>query len=67
MSVDKAYAELLKNKKGEKVIVGIVDSGVDIEHEDLKSVVWTNTKEIPETELTMTKTDISMIFMVGIS
>ena len=47
MSVDKAYAELLKNKKGVKVIVGIVDSGVDIEHEDLKSVVWTNKKEIP--------------------
>ena len=47
MSVDKAYAELLKDKKGIKVIVGIVDSGVDIEHEDLKSVVWTNTKEIP--------------------
>jgi subtilisin family serine protease len=47
MSVDKAYAELIKNKKGIKVIVGIVDSGVDIEHEDLKSVVWTNKKEIP--------------------
>ncbi len=46
MSVDKAYAELLKNKKGVKVIVGIVDSGVDIEHEDLKAVVWTNKKEI---------------------
>jgi cell wall-associated protease len=47
MSVDRAYAELLKDKKGKKVIVGIVDSGVDIEHEDLKSVVWTNKKEIP--------------------
>jgi subtilisin family serine protease len=47
MSVDRAYAELLKDKKGVKVIVGIVDSGVDIEHEDLKSVVWTNSKEIP--------------------
>lgn len=46
MSVDKAYAELLKGKKGVKVIVGIVDSGVDIDHEDLKSVVWTNKKEI---------------------
>jgi subtilisin family serine protease len=46
MSVDKAYAELLKNKTGVKVIVGIVDSGVDIEHQDLKSVVWTNKKEI---------------------
>ena len=47
MSVDKAYAELLKNKKGIKVIVGIIDSGVDIEHEDLKSKIWTNEKEIP--------------------
>ncbi len=47
MSVDKAYAELLKDKKGVKVIVGIVDSGIDIEHEDLKAVAWTNTKEIP--------------------
>jgi subtilisin family serine protease len=47
MSVDKAYAELLKAKKGKKVIVGIVDSGVDIEHEDLKAVVWTNKKETP--------------------
>ena len=46
MSVDKAYSELLKGKKGVTVIVGIVDSGVDIEHEDLKSVVWTNKKEI---------------------
>ena len=46
MSVDRAYAELLKGKKGVPVIVGIVDSGVDIEHEDLKSVLWTNAKEI---------------------
>lgn len=47
MSVDRAYAELLKDKKGVPVIVAIVDSGVDIEHEDLKSVLWTNVKEIP--------------------
>lgn len=47
MSVDKAYAELLKKKKGVKVIVGIVDSGVDIDHEDLKGMIWTNPKEIP--------------------
>jgi subtilisin family serine protease len=46
MSVDRAYAELLKGKKGKKVIVAIVDSGVDIEHEDLKAVIWTNKKEI---------------------
>ena len=46
MSVDRAYNEFLKGRKGVKVIVGIVDSGVDIEHEDLKSMVWTNKKEI---------------------
>ncbi len=47
MSVDKAYAELLKGKKSTKVIVGVVDSGVDIEHEDLAPIIWTNPKEIP--------------------
>lgn len=47
MSVDRAYAELLQGKTGQKVIVGIVDSGVDIEHEDLKGMIWTNPKEIP--------------------
>lgn len=47
MSVDRACAELLKDKKGVKVVVAIVDSGVDIDHDDLKSVIWTNTKEIP--------------------
>ncbi len=45
MSVDRAY-ELLKGRKSKKVIVGIVDSGVDINHPELKPVVWTNAKEI---------------------
>ena len=47
MSVDKAYAEFLKGKKGTKIIVGVIDSGLDIDHEDLKGKIWTNTKEIP--------------------
>ena len=47
MSVDRAYEELLKNKKGQKVIVAVIDSGTDIEHEDLKDRIWTNAKEIP--------------------
>lgn len=46
MSVDKAYTELLKGKKANKIIVAVIDSGIDIEHEDLKSSVWTNPKEI---------------------
>ncbi len=47
MQTDKAYKKILKNKKGETVIVAVIDSGVDIEHEDLKDVIWTNKDEIP--------------------
>ena len=47
MSVNKAYTEIIKNRKGETVIVGVIDSGIDIEHEDLKNVLWTNEDEIP--------------------
>ncbi|WBL25689.1 S8 family serine peptidase [Zunongwangia sp. HGR-M22] len=47
MSINKAYSEIIKNQKGTKVIVGVIDSGTDIEHEDLKNVIWTNTDEIP--------------------
>ena len=47
MSVERAYTEILKKRKGKTVIVGVVDSGVDISHEDLSSVLWTNSKEKP--------------------
>ncbi len=47
MSVDKAYNEIIKNKKGQTTIVAVIDSGIDIDHEDLDGVIWTNTKEIP--------------------
>lgn len=47
MSVDKAYAELIPSLKGINVIVAVIDSGIDIEHEDLKNVIWINRGEIP--------------------
>jgi len=47
MSVDKAYTEIVKDKKGKKIIVAVIDSGIDISHEDLDGVLWTNKKEIP--------------------
>jgi len=47
MAVDKAYAELIKRKKGKTVIVAVVDSGTDIDHEDLEDNIWTNKDEIP--------------------
>jgi len=45
MSLDKAY-NFVKGKQGSTVIVGVIDSGIDIEHEDLKDVVWVNANEI---------------------
>ena len=51
MSVDKAYAQLLKGKKGVQVIVGVVDSGLDVDHVDLKGHIWMNKKEIPNNKI----------------
>jgi subtilisin family serine protease len=48
MSVEKAYQEIIKDYKGESVIVAVLDSGIDIEHEDFEGVIWTNRDEIPE-------------------
>ncbi len=39
-STTKAFIELLSNKKSTKVIVAIVDSGVDTLHEDLKGMFY---------------------------
>ena len=47
VSTEKTYEELLKGKKSTTIIVGVLDSGVDYLHEDLKDVMWTNPGEIP--------------------
>jgi subtilisin family serine protease len=48
ISLEKAYAELLKNKTPKKkIIVAVIDSGIDTTHEDLRPVMWTNKKEVP--------------------
>ena len=46
METDKAYKKLLSDRKAKTVIVAVLDSGVDVEHEDLREVIWTNTAEI---------------------
>lgn len=46
VGTEKAY-ELLKDREPKKVVVAILDSGVDIDHEDLKDNIWVNPKEIP--------------------
>ena len=47
MSVNKAYDEIIKGRKGTTTIVAIIDSGIDIDHEDLDGVIWRNRDEIP--------------------
>lgn len=48
ISLNKAYQFLLsKNKKPQIVVVAVIDSGVDTTHEDLKTSLWKNPKEIP--------------------
>lgn len=47
ISTEKAYKEILKDKNSSTVIVAVIDGGVDTLHEDLKDVLWVNSKEIP--------------------
>ena len=47
ISTEKTYEQLLKDKKGVPIIVAVIDGGIDVEHEDLKSVLWVNPKEVP--------------------
>jgi cell wall-associated protease len=48
LSVEKAYTTLLKDKPSRTVLVAIIDSGIDIDHEDLKDLIWTNENEIAD-------------------
>ncbi|HEX6227801.1 MAG TPA: S8 family serine peptidase, partial [Chryseolinea sp.] len=45
-STEKTYETLLKGKPSKKVRVAVIDSGIDVDHEDLKGIIWTNENEI---------------------
>lgn len=47
ISANKAYTDLLKGKPSEKVIVAVIDGGIDTVQQDLKNVLWRNPKETP--------------------
>ncbi len=47
-STERAYKELIKSTQPrKKIIVAVIDSGIDTVHEDLKPVLWVNKREIP--------------------
>ncbi len=48
VSAEKTYKTLLKGKSSRTVTVAVIDSGVDIDHEDLKGKIWVNEDEIPD-------------------
>ncbi len=52
ISLDKAYAFVkTKNLQSKKIIVAVIDSGIDTLHEDLKPILWRNPKEIPGNQI----------------
>jgi cell wall-associated protease len=50
VSAERAYSELGLTA-GQKIIVAVIDSGVDITHEDLKGKIWVNPGEIPANQI----------------
>jgi hypothetical protein len=50
ISLNKAY-DLLKTRKSSRIIVAVIDNGIDLDHEDLREVIWTNEGEIPSNNL----------------
>ncbi|OUW31692.1 MAG: hypothetical protein CBD31_03530 [Flavobacteriaceae bacterium TMED171] len=51
MSVERAHEELIKGQKGKRIIVAVIDTGVDIEHPGLRDVIWVNQNEIPNNDI----------------
>ncbi|WP_163831930.1 S8 family peptidase [Spartinivicinus ruber] len=46
--VDRVYNELAPHSNYKPVVVAVIDSGVDVHHEDLQGKIWNNTGEIPD-------------------
>ena len=46
IGLQRLYDEFLQNREGEEVIVAVLDTKLDIDHEDLKQNIWVNEDEI---------------------
>lgn len=47
ISLDKWYHLNKKKPKSKNIIIAVIDTQIDINHEDLQGQLWTNDKEIP--------------------
>jgi subtilisin family serine protease len=47
ISLDKWYRLNKKKPKGKSIIIAVIDTQIDLKHEDLQGQLWTNDKEIP--------------------
>lgn len=50
ISLEKWYHEN-KTKKNNSIIVALIDTQIDLKHEDLQGQFWTNSKEIPDNNI----------------
>ncbi|MBB1192413.1 peptidase S8 [Flavobacterium sp. SOK18b] len=46
ISLDKWYKQNKKVSKAKEIIVAVIDTKIDLKHEDLQNQIWINTKEI---------------------
>jgi cell wall-associated protease len=47
ISLDKWYSQNKKKPKRKSIIVAVIDTQIDLKHEDLQGQLWTNPNEIP--------------------
>jgi cell wall-associated protease len=51
ISLDKWYVQNRLRPKKESILVAVIDTQIDSNHEDLKSQIWVNEKEIPNNNI----------------
>lgn len=47
ISLDKWYLQNKKKANNKNIIVSVIDTQIDLNHEDLQGIIWKNIKEIP--------------------
>lgn len=51
INLTKCYTDILNGKQGENITIALIDSDVNINHEDLKGQIWVNGDEIPNNNI----------------